>query len=295
MSDKALVFVSCGQYTKEERDLGRAVCTLVDGVPGLEAYFAENQSSFEGLSKNIFGALEKAAGFVAIMHKRGEVATPKGKHDRASVWIEQEIAIVSYLQATRPGDAIRVAAYAEKGIHREGVRDTIILNPTEFETNDQVLADLRAKLGSWNLRPYKPREPKVHIDLGYEKDPSSTGLLHSYRTKIIMRNDSAVQIANFTAELRFPRQYALPIRVLSEVLDRPRSDPYRVFRQQTTNQVLLPEDSVRILGIGYQMNDDLHSANHYKPEFQMPVSVRVFVNDQLAGEASKPFSEMQCF
>jgi hypothetical protein len=190
MSDKALVFISCGQFSPEEKQLGTAVCNLVDSIPGLEGYFADQQSSPEGLSKHIFGALERAAGFIAVMHPRGEV-TLGGTHTRASVWIEQEIAIVSYIQATRGEGGPKVAAYARKGIHREGVRDTIILNPKEFETNDDVLEDLKKKLTVWKLKPWLSKEAKVSIDLGYTKTNHGDGELHTYETKIVMKNEGA--------------------------------------------------------------------------------------------------------
>jgi hypothetical protein len=134
MNQKALVFVSCGQVTASEKKLGKDLVDLIERVPGLEAYFAEKVSSLEGLSANIFKNLERASAFVTVMHHRGVVKGRPGSDDRirASVWIEQEIAIASFLQQTRP-ETLHVAAYAQKGIAREGVRDTVILNALEFD------------------------------------------------------------------------------------------------------------------------------------------------------------------
>jgi hypothetical protein len=297
MDDKALVFISCGQFTDEERRLGKDVCELVNGTPGLQAYFAENQSTVKGVAEHILGALDRAAGFIAIMHHRGEVTTPSGMHTRASVWIEQEIAIVSFLQATRKTE-IPITAYAQQGIYREGLRDKIMLNPTPFTTADEVLADLRKLLPTWNPKAPRSDKPRVHVDIEYEYDHRSNGDLHTYHTKITMRNDGAKAIRNHVAELRFPRQFVMPnVTYQNEVKDHPRKDPNRLFREEEKDgKALLPDDARRILNVTYQMDDDLHSKLVLHSELrQLPVSVRVFVDDELAGEASKPFGDLQNF
>ena len=92
-----LVFVSCGQFTDEEIQLGKEIAKMVRQLTGYEGYFAENQNSLQGLSQHIFGALNRAAGLIAVMHHRGRVETPSGTHIRGSVWVEQEIAIAAFL------------------------------------------------------------------------------------------------------------------------------------------------------------------------------------------------------
>src|SRR6266849_3328219 len=97
-SEKPIIFVSCGQVTDQERELGRSVCKLVEELTSYSPYFAESQTSLEGLTKNILGALDRAAGLIAIMHPRGSVTFPGGHtQTRASVWIEQEIAIAAFM------------------------------------------------------------------------------------------------------------------------------------------------------------------------------------------------------
>jgi hypothetical protein len=296
MSDKALVFISCGQFSAEEKHIGTAVCGLVDSMPGLQGYFAEQQSSPEGLSKHIFGALERAAGFIAIMHPRGKV-TLGGTHVRASVWIEQETAIVGYIQATRAEGGPKVAAYAHKGIHREGVRETIILNPKEFETDDDVLEDLKKKLAEWKLQPRLPKDPKVSLAIGYERDPRSTAQTHTYHTKILMTNESQGVISNFKAELRFPRWFVQPNVLFGSELRDQKTATHRVFRDEKIGGELslFPGQSKRVLNISYVVDDDLFWKYKDKPEFGEPVEVRVFVNDHMAGQASTPFSTVQNF
>lgn len=46
----------------------------------------------------MLGALKRCVGFIGIMHHRGTVETPSGKVTRASVWIEQEIAIALFIE-----------------------------------------------------------------------------------------------------------------------------------------------------------------------------------------------------
>ena len=51
--------------------LGRDVCALVKDLAPHEPYFAENQTSLEGLTQNILGSFDDAVGLIAIMHPRG--------------------------------------------------------------------------------------------------------------------------------------------------------------------------------------------------------------------------------
>ena len=68
-----LIFASCGYVTVQEKKLGDDVCALVRELIPHDPYFAERQSSLEGLTKNILGSLDRAIGLVAIMHPRGTV------------------------------------------------------------------------------------------------------------------------------------------------------------------------------------------------------------------------------
>jgi hypothetical protein len=104
-----------------------------------------NESSLEGLSKNIFGALLDCVGFVAVMHHRGLVKTPGGQYVRGSVWIEQEIAIAAFLTETQGRD-IPVVLYLQEGIVLEGVRQQLHLNPFIFSKNEEVLSDFRQRI-----------------------------------------------------------------------------------------------------------------------------------------------------
>jgi hypothetical protein len=156
---QSVVFVSCGQFTEQEKNLGKQIAATVSTLPNCEGYFAENQNSLLGLSVNVFKALDCASGLIAVMHHRGEVQTPAGTQIRGSVWVEQEIAIASFLAHTR--EDLPVLVYIQKGITREGVRQQLRLAPVEFETEDEVLIDLRRRIESGQFSPRtKTKEPQ---------------------------------------------------------------------------------------------------------------------------------------
>jgi hypothetical protein len=149
-SEKPIIFISCGQFTKTEKALGQRIRELIDSSGVFQGYFAENQSSLQGVTKNIFARLNQCFGLVCIMHDRGTVSALNGNPTvRASVWIEQEIAIAAFLSEILDRD-IKVRVYIEKGIHREGVRDKLLINPTEFKTGDEVLTDVAHLIEEWS-------------------------------------------------------------------------------------------------------------------------------------------------
>ena len=148
-----LVFISCGQVTERERSLGMAAAELIRQLTPYEPYFAENQSSLEALTKNILEAMNHSVGLIAIMHPRGAVTFSGGRQQtRASVWIEQEIAIAAFIAQVlrRP---LRVATYIHRDIAREGMREELQLNPVVFRKDEEVLAHLRRILPTWKRTP----------------------------------------------------------------------------------------------------------------------------------------------
>jgi len=149
---KPHIFVSCGQRTDEEKRLGEAICQTIRDHGVFDCFFAEAQHNLNGLHENIFDALTKSDGFITVMHRRGNVSYGPNKNeplDRASVWIEQEIAIAAYILRTAKNDLL-TAAYIEKGVALEGLRVLLNLNPMEFTTNDQIITDLKTRLNTWH-------------------------------------------------------------------------------------------------------------------------------------------------
>lgn len=141
-----LVFVSCGQITTEEKALGRGIAAVIE-KNGMKPFFAEDVHSPEGLNAVVFRHIRLCDAFVAVMHRRGNVAFGNypASH-RASVWIQQEIALVAYRKLLQQRD-LPIRVYVEPGIRREGVLEVLIVNPIEFNTHEAVLADLSTWLG----------------------------------------------------------------------------------------------------------------------------------------------------
>ena len=161
--EKPLVFISCGQYAEEEVALGKEIERLVREDGRYDAYFAEQQNSLEGLSSNILSSLGRCSAFVGVMHHRGVVTKLSGEVVRASVWIEQEIAIAAFIQHALERK-IEVALYIQRGIVREGIREQLRLAPVEFAAPDDVLNDVRERLTGWNLGTSPPAvEPETAI------------------------------------------------------------------------------------------------------------------------------------
>lgn len=151
--DKPFIFVSCGQWTEAEKSLGKAVVKAVKHITGLDAFFAEQVQDLNGLDSNILSALRECAAFITIMHPRGEIKRPDGStHVRASVWIEQEIAIAAYI-CRMEERTLPVIAFIHKSVGREGIRDLLHLNPIPFADEREVLEALPARMQAWKLLP----------------------------------------------------------------------------------------------------------------------------------------------
>ncbi len=83
------------------------------------------------------------------MHPRGGIKRPGGSVlVRASVWIEQEIAIATYIQRVEKR-SLPIIAFKHESVGREGIRDLLHLNPIEFTDEAEVLAELPKRLVPW--------------------------------------------------------------------------------------------------------------------------------------------------
>ena len=146
MVERKTVFISCGQYTEEERDLGKRARNLVEQHTSYEGYFAETQTTLKALSENILRRLYESVGLIVIMHHRGKI---EGCNTiRASVWIEQEVAIATLMEQVL-GRPLYVALFVQKGIAIEGIRQQIQLNPIEFTNGEEVISALQKILPTW--------------------------------------------------------------------------------------------------------------------------------------------------
>jgi len=144
-----LIFVSCGQQTKEEKSLGTSVKKLVDSYPGYKAYFAEYVQSLDALAKNIFEGLRKCSGLISFLHDRGLVTTQGNKEwgYRSSVWVNQEIAILAYRKQFE-GIEIPILVFKDKKVRLEGAMTSLIVNPIPMKSESEILKQIESWLKS---------------------------------------------------------------------------------------------------------------------------------------------------
>jgi hypothetical protein len=136
------IFVSCGQESQDEIALGRKIIKVIDEHKGMRGFFAQDVHSPSDLNRAVFDQLKTCDGFFAVMHKRGKITYGKyAPSQRSSVWIQQEIAILCYRMHLQ-GSHVPIRVYAEKGILLEGVMKTAIVNPLQFEKDEDVLSGL---------------------------------------------------------------------------------------------------------------------------------------------------------
>ncbi len=144
-----LIFVSCGQQTTEEKNLGTSVKQLVDSQHGYKAYFAEYVQSLDALAKNIFEGLRKCSGLISFLHDRGLVTTQGNKEwgYRSSAWVNQEIAILAYRKQFE-GIEIPILVFKDKKVRLEGAMTSLIVNPIPMKSESEILKQIESWLKS---------------------------------------------------------------------------------------------------------------------------------------------------
>jgi hypothetical protein len=252
---QGLVFISCGQYRPEEIKLGDDLTAAVNELTPFEGYFAQNVTSLDGLSRNIFSALNRCCGFVGVMHHRGEVATPDGKRVRGSVWVEQEIAIAAFLSQAQERD-IQVVVYTQRGISREGVRDQLHLNPIEFDSNDEALADFKARLRDGRFSPVRLLQSK-EVDLRFQfKTLSHSSGLHRYSFTMLVMNTGTQALTDYWCELRFPKAAIDDNRIYGKVGEN-ETHIIILLDRNMFGRDLYPEEHHDLISVSYHMDVSL--------------------------------------
>lgn len=245
MPEKPMVFISCGQYTPEEKALGNEVEQLIRNETGFEPYFAEQRNTLKGLVTDILSALGRASAFIGIMHKRGSIKTPSGTDVvRGSVWVEQEVAIASFIEHVL-NRRIEVVLYLQRGISREGIRSQLLLKPIEFDSHKDVISDLKARLESWNLSPISTA-PLI-AQWQWNLQPGSNAGYHQYNFSVELYNNGPSLIEKWKVEVWFPPNF---------VKDRD-------FEYSTTSDIdfsferkrIWPNTNLPVLTIPYFVND----------------------------------------
>jgi hypothetical protein len=242
-----IIFVSCGQYTEAEKSLGRAIREVVKAVTGLDAFFAEDVQDLNGLESNILDALHDSIAFVTVMHPRGKITRPDGSvHIRASVWIEQEIAIATYIQLVEKR-SLPVIAFAHELVDSEGIRDVLHLNPILFRNDSEILPILRERLLPWNS--LRASGVRVQIQSGNRK------LQEGHWTRqltVSLINDSGQRIEKLTSEIRLP---AGILKHWSSFINgevKSSDTRYRYFRRdESETGTVQPHDTAVLLRLDY--------------------------------------------
>lgn len=199
MVDGRSIFISCGQFTAAEKTLGLRIAQMVKDLTNIEPFFAEEVQDLNGLHDNILNALHDCVAFIVVLHPRGTISRPDGsKLVRASVWIEQEIGIATYIQRVEKR-VLPIIAFKHSSVGREGIRELLQLNPIEFTDDGEVLAALPKRLQSWsNLS-----SSEIKVELTSERSGPQDG--HAIRKlSLMVSNNTNEQISNYEAELTVP-------------------------------------------------------------------------------------------
>jgi hypothetical protein len=290
--NRGIVFISCGQQTEREKQLGKQIQTLVRELTPFEPYYAEYQSSLEGLTKNIFAAIRRCVGFIAVMHHRGRI-DPPGSLVRASVWIEQEIAIAAFIRAVL-GKNIEVAAFTEQGIVLEGVRKQLLLNPKEFTENKEIVAHLRSILPAWQTTEAVQHAGSLDLALEYEKT-NITQKRHDYQLVVLLTNRGNQPVDDWHVDVEFP----------TDILEHPEKNhhfvgtrstgTYSFFRVEQFDHgtKIFPGDSLRAITIQYFMDDQTYDRRG--DLFQKAVRATLYSKGMEPKVAEKSISQLQVF
>ncbi len=172
---------------------------VIKSITGFDAFFAEQVQDLNGLDSNILGALRDCVAFVTVLHPRGKIIRPDGSTQiRASVWIEQEIAIATYIQRVEKR-TLPVIAFIHQSVGREGIRDLLQLNPIPFEDNAEILAALPELLQPW--RTLSTSGVRVQLQSGSRSREQDHWIR---RLAINLVNDSKQRITSFNCQVRLP-------------------------------------------------------------------------------------------
>jgi hypothetical protein len=244
---KQSVFISCGQFTDAEKQLGKDVAAMVKKLTGFEPFFAEEVQDLNGLDSNILGALRDCVGFITVLHPRGTITRPdKSVQVRASVWIEQEIAIATYIQRVE-NRSLPIIAFKHVLVSREGIRDLLHLNPIEFTNEAEVLAALPGRLEKWRSL----KSSGVEIKLESSSTAQSDGHVIR-RLEVILVNDTNERITQYDCTVRLPAGI-LKHWGATYMMEVKKGDPsWRYFRfTETHNPPPQPRDRSVLISFDY--------------------------------------------
>ncbi len=279
------LFISCGQRTTQEIELGEAVGELVDRLTPFEPYFAENQSDLKGLTDHILSALNESAGLIAVLHNRGEVCAGDEVFTRASVWIEQEIAVATFITQVLQRH-FRFAAFLEEGVVTEGMRKYLIANPYSFKSDNEVLKHLGKLLPTWT--EIRGSDITVRLDFLEQSIESDR---HEYLLLANVTNNGGQILRPSHAELEIPKRVLFNSSDFFRLKDR-ETKTHAFFRKTELNP-LFPGDSQQVFQEPYYMDGELFWSR--VGLLDLPVRFTVFFPDHDFVRVERPFRELQVF
>lgn len=244
---KPFIFVSCGQSTEAEKNLGKQVVSMVKTLTDLDAFFAEEVQDLNGLDSNILGALHECAGFITVMHPRGRILRPDGsEHVRASVWIEQEIAIATYIQRVEKRE-LPVIAFIHKSVGHEGIRDLVHLNPIPFSEEPDVLAALPGRLEKWKSLPATGLSVRLQsVNANYQEGHPIR------RLEVILVNESNQSVSKLNALVCLPAGILAHWSTTYATEVKSENPRYRRFRfDERQSGSIPPHDTRRLIFFDY--------------------------------------------
>lgn len=241
------VFISCGQYTDDERRLGKQIAQMVKTLTGFDAFFAQNVQDLNGLDSNILSALHECSAFIVVLHPRGTIERPDhSRLVRASVWIEQEIAIATYIRRVEKR-ALPIIAFKHASVDREGLRDLLHLNPIEFAHESDILAALPEHLSSW-ATSLKPSDIRAELVSTVSRTQDGHAI---HQLQLVLINDSNKRVERYDGELFIPAPF---LKHWSAVYPHEvgRSDPRHFrFDEKSTTGTVNPHDQAPMLSYEY--------------------------------------------
>jgi hypothetical protein len=245
---KQTIFISCGQFTEAEKRLGRDIALLVKKVTGLEPFFAEEVQDLNGLDSNILNALRDCLAFITVLHPRGNITRPdKSVHVRASVWIEQEIAIATYIQRVEKRQ-LPIIAFKHVSVGREGIRDLLQLNPIEFRDEAEVLAALPSRLEKW--KSLMPSGIEIKLESSSQTRSEEGHVIR--RLEVIIVNYTNERITAYTCKVRLPASILKHWGAIYITEVRKGDPAWRYFRLTETHQgPLEPHDRMVLTSFDY--------------------------------------------
>lgn len=176
MSEKARVFISCGQKKDtEEETIANQIYDALDNL-GFEPYIAVQEQRLEGVKENIFRRLANAEYFLFIDFKRERFA--ESAEYRGSLFSHQELAIATFLD-------LEILAFQEKEVKKEdGILRYIQANCLPFSDRKGLPVAVVEKVKERNWNPNWRNEMELDQENAFVDAVTASGPSRFYHIKV---------------------------------------------------------------------------------------------------------------